>query len=436
MSGKAALILVIGFSFIYLVIARFWNQVTSRAVDNQVEYYNGTVAHNIAISGMNMELSKVFLNGWEERTLARSFQGGTMSIKTAQTDAVTRLITSVGSFMGSSSSVKVKIMRSSYAKYAWFTGSVSGSRKFITGDKIWGGLHSNPAINIEGNPVFYGKVTTGKGLNPGPSQMQMWGYHPRFLGGFRTGVEVDFDNNFQFNNEKTAAASGGKYINNKDLWLTFKPNGDLVYMIGNGNNPSVSYSSPQQVPISSFAPNGVIFVEKGDIYLSGKLKGKVTIVASQSSGQGGGNVYFVDDVTYSKNPMVLNSEGQYVADNSCTDLLEVMASNNAIVSTSVVSGAYAKNVEDKKINIHAAIFCAKGGLKVEDLNSFTTGTTGLLELQGSMVAGVEEVMAQTDGSHNLNKGYSRHIIFDERFKMNPPAHIPLSNEYNIVSWLE
>lgn len=436
MSGKAALILVMGFSFIYLVIARFWNQVTSRAVDNQVEYYSGTVAHNIALSGINMELSKVYMDSWEVRTLTRPFQGGTMSITDAQTDAVTRLITSVGSFMGVSRTAKVKLMRSSYAKYAWFTGSVSGSRKFITGDKIWGGMHSNPAINIEGDPIFYGKVTSSKGINPGPSQMEMWGYHPQFLGGFRTGVEVDFVNNYQFTAEKTAAASGGKYLMNKDLWLTFKSNGSLVYMIGNGNNPSVNYSAPQEVSITSFAPNGVICVEKGDVYVSGKLKGKVTIVANQSSGSGGGNVYFVNDMTYSKDPMVLNSDGQYVPDNTCTDLLEVMASNYAVISTSDASGGKTNNVSDKEVNIHAAIFCAKGGLKVEDLNSFTTGTTGIITLQGSMVSGVEEEAAKLDVNHNLEMGYNRHVIFDERFLQNPPPHIPLSNEYNIVSWLE
>lgn len=435
MSGKAALILVMGFSLIYLFIARFWNGITGRAVDNYADYFKLSVAHNIAMSGANMELSKIYLDSWEERTFSRPFSGGSMSVTTAQTDSVTRLITSVGTFMGQAGTVKVKIMRNSLAKYAWFTGSVSGSRKFITGDKVWGGFHSNPAINIEGSPVFYGKVTTSKGFSPSFSRMSVLGYKPQFWAGYRTGVEVEFDNNYSFTSEKNAAISGGKYFPpGKDLWMTFHSDGTVSYRTGNGNDSS-KYSSPVRTPVSVLAANGVIFVEKGNIYLSGVLNGKAVVVADQSSGSGGGNVFFVNDMTYSKEPVRQTSEGEFAADYSCTDLLEVLASNNAVVATAATNSGKINNVVNKDLNVCAAIFCAKGGLRVENWTDVQT-PAGVFTLKGSMVAGVEEEMAKLSFSHILQSGYYRHIIFDERFYKSPPSHIPLSSDYNIVSWLE
>ena len=75
-------------------------------------------------------------------------------------------MTSTGTFMSVDQIVKVKLMRdqTSLAKYAWFIPSVStGSvvhRPWITGDSVWGGFHSNQFLDVDGSPVFFGKVTT------------------------------------------------------------------------------------------------------------------------------------------------------------------------------------------------------------------------------------------------------------------------------------
>ncbi len=59
MSGKALLILVIGFTVIFLVMGYFWGGIATRSTDNHVSYYKTTVAHNIAVSGANIGLQKV-----------------------------------------------------------------------------------------------------------------------------------------------------------------------------------------------------------------------------------------------------------------------------------------------------------------------------------------------------------------------------------------
>lgn len=434
MSGKAALILVVCFSIVYLLVAHFWTGVAKRSVENHVEYYTGSVAHNIAVSGANIELNKIYLNGWSTGSSTRSFENGTMTVTDTQPDSVTRVITSVGIFMSTSRTVKVKSMRASFAKYAWFTGSVSSSKAFITGDTIWGGMHSNQTLNIKGSPVFFGKVTTSKGINPSPSRMISLGFHPQFLGGYGTGVEIPFNNTIQFTAQRNAAQANGKYFDATDIWLTFNSNGTVTYRTGKGNDPT-KYSAPITTPLTTLAPNGLIYVNNGDVYMSGTLKGNVTVVAEQSSGIGGGNAYFVNDMLYSTDPMLRASLGDYVQNDNCTDELGVLVTNNAFVATSTSDGGQINNVVNKDINIDAGIFCSKGGLTVEDWKD-VPAPAGIFTLKGSMTAGTEENIAKLNNNYELTQGYKRRVIFDERFHTTPPLYFPLSNNYDIVSWLE
>ena len=65
MGGKAALLLVIGFSLIFLIATQNFGSISNRAVDNMVDYTNETVAHDIAVSGANMAANAIFLdNTW------------------------------------------------------------------------------------------------------------------------------------------------------------------------------------------------------------------------------------------------------------------------------------------------------------------------------------------------------------------------------------
>ena len=50
MSGKASLLVVAGFSMLFLIISQNFGSVSNRAVDNFVDYHTETIAHNIAVS--------------------------------------------------------------------------------------------------------------------------------------------------------------------------------------------------------------------------------------------------------------------------------------------------------------------------------------------------------------------------------------------------
>ncbi len=50
------------------------------------------------------------------------------------------------------------------------------NRPWITGDSVWGGFHSNQFIVVDGDPVFFGKVTTLKGIKEGTVRSRIFGW--------------------------------------------------------------------------------------------------------------------------------------------------------------------------------------------------------------------------------------------------------------------
>lgn len=68
MGGKAALFLVLGFSLLFIVVGRNINNLSVRAVNNSMIYFNNSTAHSIALAGANMAASRVFFdNSWNFR---------------------------------------------------------------------------------------------------------------------------------------------------------------------------------------------------------------------------------------------------------------------------------------------------------------------------------------------------------------------------------
>ncbi len=452
MSGKALLIIVLGFTIIFMVMGYFWGGLATRSTDNHVSYYKTTVAHNIAVSGANVGLQKVIADSTETGNIVNeNFEKGVMDVNITPLGPSQRTLTSIGTFMDEEQIVKVKLMRdeTSLAKYAWFIPSVStGSvtqRPWITGDTVWGGFHSNQYLVVDGDPVYFGKVTTLKGIKDMGS-----GSDPQFLGGYEEGVKVGWLKSMHYPDYQTIAGPGASFT--KDLWLQFHDNGTVTYRTrikNGGSNPgqdSSNYSSltsASTVSISALAPNGVIYNKGADIFISGTLSGKLTIVSEGSSGGGSGNIYLEGDMVYKTDPMIPNGEGGYMvnpasvdADGKPIDMLGIIATNDILVSTSGNLGGYENNVVNKNIQIDGGIFCNSGGFKVQGLGSSPANVPlGSIYLEGSMTAGKEEVVAQFS-SNTLTAGYNRHVVFDERLATGPPTWFPYLDYYRVISWLE
>lgn len=403
MFGKGALILVLGLSTTLLIVGRHLSSVSTKAVDNYVSYYKETTAHEIAVSGANMAANEVFINPyWNAGYSNRNFVGGVLNVTVSRLPDSTVRLTSVGQYMGAVKTVVVGLKTSSFAKFNLYMNILPGNMYFITGDTVWGPFHVNSKLNVSGSPVFYGKVTTKTGLYKNPSSSS-----PKFYGGYQTGIDLPFPANM--NQLIGAAQSGGVFIDTATtVWLTFNADGTVTYKIGSHQQQTVS--------LSTFAPNGVIVVDKGDLRVKGTVNGQVTIAAGQSSGWGHGNIYLDDDIVYA-NPDLPNSD----------DMLGIVAWNNVMIADTY------PNKSD--IRIDGSIFSLKGGLGAE--NYQTIGPCGTIFIRGGYVCYQDQATGTFDPhSGQITSGYHTNLRYDDRFMVTAPPGYPTTSKYEVLSWLE
>lgn len=404
MFGRASVFLVLGFSGILLLYTQSLFTFSSDSVDVYTQYYRNTMAENIASSAANFACNKFFLDPtWTSGYSNVSFSGGTFSASVSSVGSNRKKITARGTYSGISKTVEVIFQPSSFARFGYYGAIMPGNLYYVTGDTVSGPMHVQGKLNVWGSPVFTGKVTTKNGLKKFDAATD-----PQFLGGYESGVNLPLPSTL--NTVSADASSGGRLFSNTDVWLTFNSNGSVDYKVG-------AAGTWTNVALSTFAPNGVIAVERGNLHIKGTLKGKVTLGASLSSGVSNGNIYLDDDIVYNTDPMSAN----------CPDMLGLVATNNVIITDN------AANKHD--ININASIFSLKGGLQAE--NYSTIPNCGSIRLTGGLI----EYQAQATGVFDpstgaITHGYNQNIRFDERFMTHVPPSFPTSTTFEVLTWFE
>lgn len=407
MGGKAAILMVLGFSLIFLIVGHNFGGLSTRSVENMSEYYAQTMAYNIAVSGANLAACEIFQDGsWDSGLKDVPLNQGILNVSVSKTGNLISVL-SKGEFNNVEKVVKVTFKPSNFSKFAYYMNLFGGDDELNTGDTIWGPFHTNGKLITKGSPVFYGKATAKLGLKMEVPK------DPKFYGGFESGVEVPFA--FDTTSIPTAASTGGAYFSPGplDLRLEFNSDGTVTY---NTRPSGESWGTPTTESLSTFAPNGVIWNAKGNLYVSGTVNGKYTIGVGISSGTGSGNVIVEDDLVYRTDP---------IDDPNCQDMLGIISGNNLVIEDNTANHT--------DCNIHASILSMKGGLTVEDLNSFPPA--GNIYLAGGLIG------YQNDGfgvysSGTLVHGFNLKLKYDERFMVTAPPFFPLTSNFEIVSWFE
>jgi hypothetical protein len=431
MGGKAILLVVIGFTIIFLTMGLNLNQTATRAVSNATDFYENNIAHDIAVSGANIGANQVFLDPtWTAGYKNLDYQGGTVNVSVEIVDAFKniRRIISTGTFDGHTATVKITLQPSKFSKFGYYSVTEPPGIWWTTGDTVWGPFHTQDYIRISGDPVFMGKTTTQYGIQYDPSTRFSGGNNPEFNGGYEQGVNLPMPPG-GVTDIAANAQSGGKEITGQSVvYLTF--NGDnITYQYGNNGKPTT-------VPASQFAPNGVIYVDGADVRLKGTVSGKYTIAASSitttvTTGKGkrkktktitqGGNVYLDGDVTYSSDPL---------KNPNSTDLLGIVAENNVYITDN------AQN--NNNINIDAAIYCQNGSFTAENYASRpASGTINLLGGITQYVRGpVGTFSINRNGGLSIVSGFNKSYRYDKRLMFSSPPSFPNTGSFEIVSWYE
>jgi len=408
MSGKATIFVIAGFSLLFLVIAKNFGDVSNRAVDNFIDYHKETVSHSIAVSGANLAANEIFLDPtWDDGFSNRPFQDGELDVSVQIIDPYQniRQVTARGTFDGHTSIVKVKLAPSKFSKFAYYSVSEGGTIWWTGSDTVWGPFHTQDYMRVYRHPVYYGKATTKKKLIYYTSQSMD---KPYFFGGYEQGVDLPLPTDAVDLMEPIADDNGLKFHGQDTVYLTFDSD-TLKYRY--------SFSSPDTtIYLPGAAPNGLIFAKDCIVRMKGTVKGQYTIGCSSSGDPNKGTVYLDDDIVFEKDPRIYPTS---------SDLLGICAENSVYMTDNP------PNHSD--INIHASIYCEKGGFGAQNYD--TRPISGNINLLGGIIQHTRRAVG-TFGSGGIKSGYAKRYRYDDRLMIASPPFFPGTGGFEIVSWYE
>jgi hypothetical protein len=399
--GKYAILMVFTLSVMLGILLPNVYRLGIRASENYANYATATQAHHNSVSGANIALSKFYFDTtWRAGLSNMSLAGGAYNVTVSKYGTNQVKIVSIGNFQKTLDTVSVLLQPGAFSSYAYYS-KVEGNIQWATGDTVWGPFHTQDLMNVNGTPVFKGRVSAKQGTNPKNSGAQ-------FLGGYFTGENVDLP--LDFHDADNAAKAGGKVFASGDLWLTFSGSSVIWKTSANGATTTT--------PLATFAPNGVIEATKGNIHIKGTLSGSVTIVAEGSS-TSQGNVYIDNDVNYTADPRVTPTS---------KDMLGILVDNSVIITDS--SG---KNNNDG-VTIQASILCRNGGLTAE--NYSTRGLDGSINLLGGVIQYQRGAVGVLGNNGAISNGFKKNYRYDTRMYLSAPPYFPFTGKYQLISWVE
>ncbi len=406
MSGKASLLVVAGFSLIFLVFSKNFGSVSNRSVDNYVNYFDETIAHNIAVSGANIAANQIFIDpNWLVGYSNLPFQGGKLNVEVNIVDAYQNIreIVATGDYNGVSEIVKVTLAPSKFSKFAYYSVCEGGNIWWTMNDTVWGPFHTQDYMRVYRHPVFYGKATTKRKLIYYSSKRKD---KPYFYGGFEKGIDLPLPTNGVDIIEPVADANGLKFDGQDTVYITFDQD-SLKFRYSYGAPDSVIY-------LPTAAANGVIFAKNSVVRLKGTVKGQYSIVSSGPSGKG--KIYIDDDIVFNQDPRDYPNS---------TDLLGIIAKNEVLITDN------APNSSD--INIHASIYVETGGFGADNYADRPVG--GNINLLGGIIQHTRRAVG-TFNQYGPQSGFAKRYRYDDRLMLASPPMFPGTGSYEIVSWLE
>jgi hypothetical protein len=315
--GKAMLIIVFG---ITLVAGKTLTGLNKRALplnENTAKRYKRLIARDIAESGANMAISRLFQDPkWRGGFGNTNFNGGQFSATVTSLDNVIAL-TATGEYGKTQEAIQVKLLSSDkwpYVIYANNDADFSNGKGTITGD-----VHANNKVKLGNKYILIGTITqTQPYVAPPTVDWNFFANQANAAGQYVVG-------------DKTFTSSGSPYTGVWYITNTAKIENNAVIngtiVTGNdcrftGNNVASMITAPANYP-ALVAKNSII-VEKNNAQIFGfiyagndfKMNGNnLTVIgaitACTSVIGGGNNMDIAYDETYTSNiaGIDLNSSG-------------------------------------------------------------------------------------------------------------------------------
>ena len=393
MGGRASLIMIMGFIVILSIYQQNMSRRSVEVVENVVDAYVNTAAHQIAVSGMNIAASRLYQDmGWRTGVSSVSFQGGTFNISFgAGIDTVEVII--AASFRSFQDTIRAYFSGSrSYTEYAVFTDDENGMA-WTPGDTVWGPMHTNGIFNHQNKSdiVFYGKVTAGKNIASPPKNSKT-----KFLGGYEVGVFLPAIP--PMTSLPIAAASGGYTFPSPGdtMKLEFKSNGNIVI-----HQNSIPLFPDPGTPMYTIAPNGAIY-SAGPIEITG---GVVNTTPAGLTVGSGTSIIFRDEVQYADNPEI----------NPNSDDIVAFISQNSI---------YLDNQTKNNWYMQAVLMAINGSLAATNMTK-----EGSFDYYGSYAQ-------KSRGNAKMFQSFNKKYKYDERLRNAKPPYYPGMSNLSLIAWME
>jgi hypothetical protein len=420
MGGKASLLLVIGFSLLFMIFGRNFNSMAYDTLDNFSRYFYKSKAHSLALVGINIMSNRLWRNAsYNVSPVTINFDGGTITTTLATVNAVQniRTLTSVGKMsitndrlLGDdsvwTSTIRIVIQPSMFSRFAYFSDSEGVGINWGGRDTVWGPFHTNGNLLFNGNAIFHGTATYGGTITYN-------GYSPVFYQGL-------FNNNSEamplhgVDTVGNHAAGGASFTGTSSLnqlYMDFR--GDSVRYRWN-NTGSYTYKKA-----STFSPDGVIYGNGVDMHIKGIVKGRYTVASNPNSTNAyGGNIYIEDNLTYNTNPKT---------NPASTDMLGIVAKKSIIISDVTYSPPHSS------ITIQAAMYAETVSFTAQNYN--TTPYKGTIFLYGGVTQNIRGAVGTGSGS-TVNTGYGKSYNYDTRLLYSYPPSFPGTGFFQISSWFE
>ena len=239
MGGKAAVILVLGFTCLMAYALLNLSTAGTRSVGNMSTYNGMTASHNLALAGANVALARLYRDTTWGSSGTASFTQSFSGFPFTGSFTVTAFLVPQGkpcapsppirrgdNVPGHDGSRLSSATNNTFSLFAWMTNLENGVF-WITGDSVWGRVHSNDNLTVSGSPVFLPKVTTAKGFIPPLGKSQTIGgmnytnkaifLNPPAAGDRRRRVNLPTDMS-GIAATASSSANGQKYTT--DIWMT------------------------------------------------------------------------------------------------------------------------------------------------------------------------------------------------------------------------
>lgn len=412
MVGKATLFVVAGFSLIFLIVEYNMGNVSTRAVSNFADYYIRNVAHEAAVSGANFAANEIFIDRTWTTGFITKINGATVDVSVkVDNSKKTRTISSIANLNGIKDTVQVVLRPSYFSKFGNYYATMASAIP-ATGDIFDGPFHVEGNLLCYGHPEFNGKVTS-----LGTIVQYISGDNPIFNSTYQSGVSLpmEFDTTgMRQNADFILTGPAGKGI---DVEMEFS-NEKIKYRTK--VNGETDWSKQTTIKITDVAPNGKIYIQGGNLYVKGTLKGQLTVVTTKLGYTGYGNIYQTADIKYKTDPVI---------NPTSTDMLGLICEENYRIVNS-------PQTVNKDIITQASMYAMNGTIRPDDVLALGSSTLKDWKILGGLIAHDVGYTANYDWSGNPVNGFRFRHTYDQRFLVDVPPGFPDTKNFEIVSWYE